>query len=163
MRPLEQEDFEDLYAAAADPLIWEQHPDRFRYQRDVFQRYFDSGIACRGCLIVEDHSTGEIIGSSRFYDYSANQEIVTVGYTFLKRKYWGGSFNRELKHLMLRHAFMFVEAVLFDVGGENIRSQKALAKIGAKLIGTKEKVGPGGKQLVALTFELKKQNFVGLF
>ena len=112
-------DFEVLYAAASDPLIWEQHPDPLRYQRETFQRYFDSGIASNGCLVIEDIKSSEVIGSSRFYDFSKDKSEITVGFTFLKRSCWGGKFNTELKHLMLKHAFNFVETVLFDVGSEN--------------------------------------------
>ncbi len=54
-----------------------------------------------------------------------------IGWTFLARKYWGGLYNRELKDLMLAHAFRFVETVVFYVGENNIRSQKATEKIGA--------------------------------
>lgn len=161
-KPLTCEDFEVLYAAANDPLIWEQHPDQLRYQRDTFQRYFDSGLASKGCLIIEDIATGEVIGSSRFYDFSKNKKEVTVGFTFLKRNYWGGVFNRELKHLMLSHAFTFVDTVIFDVGSENRRSRKALENIGAVLTRQDEKLDRQGKKLVAMTYSLKKNDFRGL-
>ncbi len=156
-RPLAIEDFELLHAAANDPLIWEQHPDPLRYQRDTFQRYFDSGIASKGCLVIEDIDTCEVIGSSRFYDYSQDKKEITVGFTFLKRNYWGGEFNRELKHLMLNHAFTFVDTVLFDVGSENHRSRRALEKIGAVLISEDEKADRRGNKIVAMTYSLKKK------
>ena len=40
LRPLCAEDFRDLYAVAADPLIWEQHPCKDRYQEEVFTSFF---------------------------------------------------------------------------------------------------------------------------
>lgn len=161
-RPLTSEDFEVLYAAANDPLIWEQHPDPLRYQRDIFQRYFDSGIACKGCLVIEEINTSEVVGSSRFYDFSQDKMEITVGFTFLKRSCWGGKFNRELKHLMLNHAFKFVDTVLFDVGSENRRSRKALEKIGAILVRQDEKSDRLGKKIVAMTYSLTKKDFHGL-
>ena len=57
-----------------------------------------------------------------------------MGWTFLEREFWGGTYNRELKQLMLDHAFRFVDRVLFVVGEQNFRSQKALAKIGASFL-----------------------------
>lgn len=161
-RPLATEDFEVLYAAANDPLIWEQHPDPMRYQRNTFQRYFDSGIKSKGCLVIEDINTGEVIGSSRYYDFSEDKKEITIGFTFLKRTHWGGNFNRELKHLMLTYAFTFAETVLFDVGSENQRSRKALEKIGAILIRQHEKMGPQGEKILAVTYSLKKKDFRGL-
>lgn len=161
-RPLAIEDFEVLYAAASDPLIWEQHPDPLRYQRNIFQRYFDSGIASKGCLVIEDIATGEVIGSSRFYDVSESKQEVAIGFTFLARKYWGGEFNRELKHLMLTHAFRFVDTVNFDVGSENRRSRKALEKIGAVFSREHEKLDRQGKKIMAMTYSLAKKDFQGL-
>ncbi len=160
-RPLEEQDFEVLYAVASDPLIWEQHPDQFRYRRDVFQQYFDSGIKSQGCLVVEDANTGDVIGSSRFYDLSEDKKEITIGFTFLKRSCWGGLFNRELKHLMLSHAYSFVDTVLFDVGSANLRSRKALEKIGAKPIHEREKLNPSGKKVISITYCLRKKDFLG--
>lgn len=59
---------------------------------------------------------------------------ITIGYTFLETEYWGGQFNRELKSLMLNHAFEFVDFVKFEIGVDNRRSRKAIEKIGAKLL-----------------------------
>ena len=131
LRPLKLSDFDELFRAASDPLIWEQHPENTRYKREVFQTYFDSGMESRGALVVIDRKTGKIIGSSRYCDLKPEESQIEVGYTFLGRAYWGGEYNRELKRLMLDHAFQFVERVVFVVGDQNFRSQKALEKIGA--------------------------------
>jgi N-acetyltransferase len=132
LRPLKPEDFDALFRAASDPLIWEQHPENTRYKKEVFQTYFDGGIESGGAFVVIDRKTGKIIGSSRYCDLKAEESQVEVGYTFLERAYWGGEYNREMKRLMLDHAFQFVERVVFVVGGTNWRSQKALEKIGAR-------------------------------
>jgi RimJ/RimL family protein N-acetyltransferase len=141
LRPLTLEDFENLFAVANDPLIWEQHPETTRYRRDVFQLFFAKAIESRGALVIVDAATARFIGSSRYYDYSPEQRSVFVGYTFLARKYWGGVYNRELKNLMLAHAFQHVDRVMFHVGEKNFRSQKALLKIGAERFG--EVIFPG--------------------
>jgi N-acetyltransferase len=152
VRPLRQADFESLFLAASDPLIWEQHPERDRYKREVFQKFFDSGMECGGAFAVIDRSTGRIIGSSRYGNLDSVQREVEIGWTFLEKRFWGGAYNRELKKLMLDHAFQFVDRVLFVVGEDNLRSQKALQKIGAALVGKKDATARDGTVIPCLIF-----------
>jgi RimJ/RimL family protein N-acetyltransferase len=134
LRPLRSDDFDALYDAARDPLIWEQHPEPDRYKPDVFRKYFDGAIESRGAFAIIDRKTGRIIGSSRYCDLRPAESQVEIGWTFLERKYWGGDYNGESKRLMIEHAFKFVERIVFVVGANNRRSRKALEKIGAKLV-----------------------------
>jgi RimJ/RimL family protein N-acetyltransferase len=134
LRPLTHEDFEPLYAAASDPLIWEQHPETTRYKREVFQNFFDSAMACGGAFAVIERATGKVIGSSRYWNLAADASEVEIGWTFLERKFWGGEYNREMKRLMLDHALPHVQRVVFVIGENNIRSRKAIEKIGAKFL-----------------------------
>jgi RimJ/RimL family protein N-acetyltransferase len=130
LRPLREEDWEELFAVASDPLIWEQHPVPERYQENVFRGFFREAMECGGALVVIDRKANRIIGSSRFIGYDGSRSEIEIGYTFLARAYWGGVYNREMKDLMLRHAFRFVRHVVFLVGPQNFRSQKAMEKIG---------------------------------
>lgn len=130
LRPLRPDDFDALYAVASDPLIWEQHPAKNRYQLEVFQRFFQKALDSGGAFLVVDRETGAVIGSSRFHSYDPDNSEITIGWTFLSRSRWGGAFNGEMKELMLRHAFTFVDRVAFLVGPENYRSLKAVEKIG---------------------------------
>jgi RimJ/RimL family protein N-acetyltransferase len=130
LRPLRADDFEGLYAAASDPRIWEQHPERDRYTREVFQRYFDGAMQSGGAFAVIERRTGRIIGSSRYHSYREAEGEIEVGWTFLERAYWGGEYNGQMKRLLLDHAFRFVDRVVFLVGPQNIRSQRAMEKIG---------------------------------
>jgi RimJ/RimL family protein N-acetyltransferase len=130
LRPLRAEDFEELYAAASDPLVWEQHPDRDRYKEDVFREFFRGALESGGAFAVADSETGRVIGSTRFHAYDEGRSEIEIGWTFLARSHWGGRFNGEMKRLMLEHAFRFVESVVFLVGPDNIRSQRAVEKIG---------------------------------
>lgn len=133
LRPLAPDDFEALHAAASDPLIWALHPETTRWQREVFQRFFDSGLACGGALVVRERASGAVVGSSRYYHWKPESREISVGYTFLVRRLWGGAANRELKRLMLDHAFGFAQGVWFDVGAANLRSRRAMEKIGGIL------------------------------
>jgi N-acetyltransferase len=137
LRPLRSDDFDALFAVAADPLIWEQHPAGDRYKRDVFGAFFDEAIASGGALIATDARNGQVIGGSRYHGYNAEQSEIEIGWTFLARAYWGGKYNGEMKQLMLRHAFTFVNRVIFLIGPENYRSQRAVEKIGAVRAGTR--------------------------
>jgi RimJ/RimL family protein N-acetyltransferase len=137
LRPLRAEDFRNLYAVAADPLIWEQHPARDRYREDVFQAFFREAMESGGALIAIDSRDGQVIGSSRFHGYDQEKSEIEVGWTFLARSHWGGSYNREMKKLMLGHAFRFVNRVIFVVGQQNLRSQRAVEKIGGVRVGSR--------------------------
>jgi len=130
LRPLAPEDWNELFAVASDPLIWQQHPESDRYKEDVFKIFFREAMECGGAFVIIDTKSQQIIGSTRFYGYDQERSEIEIGWTFLARKYWGGRYNRELKQLMLAHAFKFVENAIFFVGENNIRSQKATEKIG---------------------------------
>jgi RimJ/RimL family protein N-acetyltransferase len=137
LRPLREDDFEKLYAAASDPLIWEQHPQSDRYKEDVFREFFRGAIESGGAFVVVDSETNRVVGSSRFHSYDEEKSEVEIGWTFLARSHWGGRFNGEMKRLMLDHAFKFVESVVFLVGPENMRSRRAVEKIGGILDGSR--------------------------
>jgi N-acetyltransferase len=87
-------------------------------------------------LIAIDSKGGQVIGSSRFHGYDKEKSEIEIGWTFLARSHWGGIYNRELKQLMLRHAFEFVNSVIFLVGPENLRSQRAMEKSGGVRLGS---------------------------
>ena len=126
-----ESDFESLYAVASDPLIWEQHPESNRWQRNVFSVFFANGLANDlGCFVIRERLTQEVVGSTRYYGYDETDRCVRIGFTFLARKHWGTSANREIKDAMLKRAFKLCESVLFDIGPENRRSITAVEKLG---------------------------------
>ena len=131
LRPLAPGDWDELFAIASDSLIWEQHPESDRYKENVFRVFFKEALESGGAFVVIDNKNQQMIGSTRFYGYDSEKSEIEIGWTFLARKYWGGCYNREMKELMLTHAFKFVESVVFFVGEQNVRSQKAMEKIGA--------------------------------
>ncbi len=141
LRPLRPEDFHDLFAVACDPLIWEQHPNRDRYKEEVFTGFFREALESGGALIAIDSKDGQVIGSSRFQGYDKEKSEIEIGWTFLARSHWGGIYNREMKQLMLGHAFQFVNSVIFLVGPQNLRSQRAIEKIGGVRVGSRPDAG----------------------
>lgn len=134
LRPLVVGDRDALLAAASDPAIWALHPQPDRWRPEVFQTYFDAAIASGGALAVTERESGLVIGSSRYHGYDAERSEVEIGWTFLSRAHWGGRTNGEMKRLMIDHALTSVRVVVFMVGRENLRSRRAVEKIGGVLV-----------------------------
>jgi RimJ/RimL family protein N-acetyltransferase len=150
LRPLRADDFPALCQAAADPLIWEQHPEPDRYKEATFRTFFAEALASGGALVAIDRTSGRIIGSSRYHGYDPAASVVEIGWSFLARAYWGGRYNGEMKRLMLDHAFRSVSRVIFIIGPANRRSQRAVEKLGAVPAGTT--TDPQGRE--RLVYEL---------
>jgi N-acetyltransferase len=156
LRPLTPGDWDDLFAAASDPLIWEQHPERDRNRENVFRVFFREALECGGAFVVIDKQSQQIIGSTRFHGYDPEKSEIEIGWTFLARKYWGGRYNAEMKRLLLNHAFTFVENVVFFVGEKNLRSQKAMEKIGAAKVGLVERQYGNHPPALNVKYAIKK-------
>jgi N-acetyltransferase len=130
IRPIAVSDWPELFAAGSDPEIWKVHPMRKRYTEPVFRQYFESALASKAAFVFVERASGRLIGSSRYHGYDEALSEIEIGWTFLIRDHWGGTTNREVKRLMLDHAFTFVDTVIFWVGDTNWRSQRAMEKIG---------------------------------
>jgi RimJ/RimL family protein N-acetyltransferase len=137
LRPLVAQDFQELFAAASDPLLWAQHPDPSRATPEGFRQFFDGALQSKSCLVAMDTAQQSVIGCSRYSKYAPGEKI-SIGYTFLARSHWGGAANSEMKRLMLRHAFTDVQEVLFEVAERNLRSRRAVEKLGAELAGIED-------------------------
>lgn len=161
LRPLRRDDWDALFAVASDPLIWQQHPAHDRWQEPVFRAFFDDAMAGGGALAAVDAGTGAVIGSSRFQGLEeADCGSVEIGWTFLARSHWGGRFNHEMKRLMLAHALASVAECRFLVGESNIRSRRALERIGARLTDRREeRIMAGGKVIAHLTYAITRTDF----
>jgi N-acetyltransferase len=152
LRPLRSEDFVPLFSVACDPLIWEQHPASDRYQEEVFKVFFKEAMDSGGAFVAIDKKNGKIIGSSRYIGYDPAKGEIEIGWTFLARAYWGGLYNGEMKQLMLDHARQFVNHVIFLIGTQNIRSQKAVEKMGAVRAGNTVRADGGESIVYRITF-----------
>jgi RimJ/RimL family protein N-acetyltransferase len=141
IRPLSAEHYDDLYAVASDPLIWEQHPVKNRYEEVGFKYFFNESLEVGGALLITDLKSNQVIGSSRFHAYNEEMSEVEIGWTFLARPYWGGKYNGEVKKLMLDHAFESVSTVVLLVAPSNLRSQRSVEKIGGVRIGSRPDAG----------------------
>ena len=154
--PLNPNDLEELFSVASDPKIWEQHPNKDRYQREVFEKFFQGAIESKGEFKIMDKSSNEVAGSTRFYDYNPKENSIFIGYTFYATKFWGSKLNPQVKKLMLDYIFQFVDKVNFHVGKDNIRSQKAMEKLGAKKVDEVNVAYFGEPEKLNVVFEIDK-------
>ena len=138
LHPLQDKDFDDLYAVASDPKIWEQHPNKDRCKIEVFKVFFDGAMQSKGAFKIVNKASGHVMGSTRFYDHNQEENSISIGYTFYGREYWGRGFNHSVKSLMLDYIFQFVSKVHFHIGAENIRSQIAIGRLGTTKIDEQE-------------------------
>ena len=134
LKLLNKNDFNVLYDIGKNKKIWVQHPENDRWKKEKFNIFFNKGIENKfGFYGIYDKSKNNIIGSTRYYSYSKKKKSIKIGFTFLNPGYWGTDTNLQIKTLMLGYAFNYVENIYFDIGKNNIRSRKAIEKIGATL------------------------------
>ncbi|MCL9806038.1 GNAT family N-acetyltransferase [Flavobacterium amniphilum] len=158
--PLRESDFEELYQCASNPEVWEQHPNKDRYKRDVFENFFKGAMESKGAFKIVEVSNGKVVGSTRFYDYDEKSNVVLIGYTFYAKEYWGKGINPVVKKIMLDYAFQFVDNVHFHIGGNNVRSQIAIQRIGAKKISEKLIEYYGEPAKLNFIYEIKKEDWL---
>ena len=158
--PLQTDDFEQLFAVASDPLVWEQHPNKDRYKREVFENFFQGAMESGGAFKIVEQNIGEVAGSTRFYDYNAEDNSIFIGYTFYGTKFWGSKLNPQVKKLMLDYIFQYVDKVNFHVGKDNIRSQKAMEKLGARKVDEVNVAYFGEPEKLNVVFEIRKEDYL---
>jgi RimJ/RimL family protein N-acetyltransferase len=160
--PLQKDDFDALYNTASDPKIWEQHPNKDRWKKDVFQTFFEGAIQSEGAFKIIDKATGNTIGSTRFYDYDESESSIFIGYTFYAASCWGKGYNHAVKTLMLNYIFQFVSKVYFHIGAGNVRSQIAIARLGAQKVGEQEVTYFGEAPKLNFIYEISKAQWQSL-
>jgi RimJ/RimL family protein N-acetyltransferase len=159
LRPLTEQDREALYEVASDPLIWEQHPSSNRHERKIFDTFFDEAMRSGAAFAVVDRKSKDIIGSTRFHPVNESNDAIEIGWSFLARKYWGGEYNGRMKTLMIDYAFKYVHHVLFYIGAQNFRSQKAVEKIGGVRITELKGVLLEKPDRVPVIYEIEKRKW----
>lgn len=160
--PLRENDFEGLYNVASDPKIWEQHPNKDRWKKEVFKTFFEGAMQSEGAFKIVDKPTGNAIGSTRYYDYNNKDNSIFIGYTFYATSCWGSGINKSVKKLMLDYAFQFVSKVYFHIGANNTRSQIAIGRIGAEKIAEQEVTYFGEETKLNFVYEINKQKWTAL-
>lgn len=157
--PLQESDFEALYKVASDPKVWEQHPNKNRYERDVFKNFFQGALESKGAYLIWDKRNNELAGSTRFYDYKTEENSIHIGYTFYGTKFWGTGINHSVKRMMMDYIFQYVDTVLFHVGKDNLRSRTAMERLGAKIIDEIDVAYFGEPVRTNVVFAIKKLDY----
>lgn len=157
--PLQDNDFERLYAVAHDPKVWEQHPNNNRFERPVFENFFEGALLSQGAYLIQDQESDEVLGSTRFYNYHADDNSIFIGYTFYGTKTWGTGINPQVKKMMLDYIFDHVDTVYFHVGNNNERSKKAMEKLGAQKIALEEVAYHGEPNRINVLYAIRKDDY----
>lgn len=158
--PLQEEDFEALYAVASDPEVWAQHPNKDRWQREVFRIFFQGAMESKGAFKIVDKLSQSVVGSTRFYDYKVADNSIFIGYTFYARSCWGKGINKAVKQMMLDYVFRFVSKVNFHIGAENKRSQVAIDRLGARKVAEEEVAYFGEPDRLNFVYEILKEDWL---
>jgi RimJ/RimL family protein N-acetyltransferase len=154
--PLQATDLQDLYAVAANPQIWAQHPNKDRWQRPVFTTFFEGAIQSQGAFKIVDKATGATLGSTRLYDYNPQDKSIFIGYTFYGTRSWGKGINLAVKALLLNYVFQFIKTVRFHIGANNVRSQMAIQRLGATKVAEQEVTYYGEQPTRNFVYEVTK-------
>ena len=160
LRPLRKTDYESLYQVAADPLIWQQHQIKDRWKKDKFDLYFDECLVSEKALVILKKADMTVIGCSRYANVTAHPNELEIGWTFLAREFWGGQFNQSVKHLMINHAFKYADAIVFFIDRNNVRSQRAVKKIGASQVTNSALIKSYNRPESDLVFRITKTQWV---
>jgi len=158
--PLQETDFEALYAVASDPEVWKQHPNKDRWKIEVFRVFFEGALKSNGAFKIVDKATGNVIGTTRVYGYDNQAGSIMIGYTFYATAYWGTGINRSVKTMMLDYLFQFVSKVIFEIGAENLRSQIAIGRVGATKIDEQEIAYFGEKPKLNFVYTITKEEWL---
>ncbi len=125
-----------LEIIGANPIIW-QNLLVEGWRNEAFWLWANESLegqkAGKICAFaVIDNRTGNVVGTTRFQDIDMVHNKTDIGFTWYDPSVWGKGFNYEAKYLMFRHAFevLKMQRVGFKVDERNIRSQRALEKVG---------------------------------
>jgi N-acetyltransferase len=136
LHKLQPKHLKELEQVAANPDIWQNLPIE-GWRNDVFWTWATDSLDAqmRGSahiFAIIDNKTGSVIGTTRFQDMDNHHRKTDIGWTWLSADFWGQGYNFEAKNLMFTHAFEAwqVQRVGFKVDERNLRSQRALEKVG---------------------------------
>lgn len=157
--PLVEDDFKHVHNAASNPEVWAEHPNKNRWQEDVFRNFFDGAIKSGGAFKIVDKASREVIGSTRFYDYDSKKDSILIGYTFFAKEYWNQGYNHAAKGLMLDYIFDYVSVVHLHIGAENERSKRSITNLGAKKIREEVVAYYGEPPRLNFLYEIRKEEW----
>jgi RimJ/RimL family protein N-acetyltransferase len=132
----------------------EEAPEIFRYMRyPGFDRWFEYTLNVEDEIPFTVLADGRVVGSTRYLNCAPEHKRVEIGWTWVRRAYWGSGVNVETKLLLLEHAFERWGAmrVEFKTDARNLQTRGSLLALGARFEGVLRKhmlVGSGVRDSV---------------
>ncbi|WP_152392845.1 GNAT family N-acetyltransferase [Paenibacillus guangzhouensis] len=132
--PMAYEHSIGLYEAGRYPEIWALTQGRISSLQDAGE-YVRKALESPGNLpfVIIERASGQIVGSTRFYDISLTNRSLEIGSTWLTPTMWRTPINTECKYLLLKHAFETLGTIRVQLktDSRNVRSQRAIERLGA--------------------------------
>lgn len=138
LRPTHVDDTFDLFVALDDNAVWMHLPMEQPYKVEAMRELVEEAVATRFPWTVRSRVDGEVLGWTSFLDTSVHDARAEIGATQYGYRHWGGRTNPECKLLLLTHAFddLAMGRVQLKTDVRNVRSQRAIARLGATYEGT---------------------------
>ncbi len=142
--PLEAAYIDELYEYGKDESLWTHYTFREMKTYGRFKDFIMASVNATEAGVNEftfciiDKQTGKAVGTTSFLDIQPASKSLEIGRTWVAKHLHGTGFNVECKYLLLKYCFetLGLIRVFFKTDSNNIRSQKAMEKIGAKYEGT---------------------------
>jgi RimJ/RimL family protein N-acetyltransferase len=162
IEPLAREHEDAVKRAAADGELW-----RLWYTSvpspEGTAKWLDIALDMRERLgampfVVRDNASGEVIGSTRYFNIDAQNRRLEIGHTWYAKRVQRTAVNTECKLLLLTHAFETLQciAVEFRTHWFNHQSRTAIARLGAKQDGVlrNHQLQPDGSRRDTVVFSI---------
>ena len=138
LEPLRLDHVPALEDAAADGALWNlwftSAPAPGQAQAYVEKALRGQAEGAMLPFAVREAGSGEIVGTTRYYDFAADLPRLAIGYTWYAKRWQKSHLNTACKQLLLRHAFEAIQcvAVEFHTDRRNLDSQRAIERLGAR-------------------------------
>lgn len=170
LRPLDTSDFEALKPAAFDPDIWQftltRADDAVSLADYLATAVHDRDAGRRYAFAIIDRETGQLAGSTSYYNLVPHDQRLSIGYTWIGREFQRSGLNRAAKHLLLSYAFdhLGYERVELETDARNEQSQQAMRRMGATEEGTlrRHRLTQGGLRRDTVIFSVIRPEWDGL-
>lgn len=153
LEPLNAEHEPELIEAARDGALWELEFTIVPSPQTAAQ-YIQQALASKAAgqqqpFVVRRLSDNKIIGCTRFYEMQQEHRNLSIGYTWYAHSAQRTAINTECKKLLLAYAFEQLNciSVMFHTDDQNVRSQAAITRLGAKKDGVlrNHRIVPSGR------------------
>ncbi|MEW2921076.1 MULTISPECIES: GNAT family N-acetyltransferase [Flavobacteriaceae] len=145
LRPSKMEDLE-AFLSISSPSIWTHMSHNLENPSD-WEKFLSQTISDREHQIKQEFAIilkeeDQIIGATSIGQISELDNKVEIGLTWISEKYQGKGINQKVKGMLLTFLFeeLKINKVEFRTRGGNLKSQRALNKIGATKEGVLRKL-----------------------